>query len=219
MCAWFRLLDLFWCDPGILIHLCIAEIGSAEVGSHELGSREAGLEGGSAQVSIVEPGVFEVGPAQVGPAQIGSHEVGISEPGPAEGGPAQVGPAQVGCSEGGSTQVGPAQVGSREIDSPEAGSAQIDSAQVWSESGMLFSPGIPDCCSLFQQIKLVLIGHRVFLLPYHTTISASVDSLLASKQPQTPVHSQNASADPSPGLSAPLPLLQVGSLRLSDGEG
>lgn len=34
---------------------------------------------------------------------------------------------------------------------------------------MLFSPGIPDCASLFKQVKLFLIGHRVFLLRWSSS--------------------------------------------------
>src|SRR5712691_1425378 len=102
MSAWFRLPDLFWRDPGLLIHLCIAHVGFAEIGS---------------------------------PVEY------FSEDGSALGGKAEIGAAQVG------------------------------SAQVWSERGMLFSPGIPDCSSLFQQVKLFLIGHRVFLLRWSSSSS------------------------------------------------
>ncbi len=281
MRAWFRLPDLFWRDPGLLIHLCIAEVGSTEVGSAEIGpvekmgsceirltqigshqtdstergrtqvsSAEIGLfEGdfgelgptqvspaqvgsreldslelgtaqvGAAQVGSVEFGIFEMGAAQVGAAQVGSVEVGfsceaglaevgaaevgsievgIAEVGPAETGSTEVGLAEVGSAEVGSaqvgaTEVGSAQVGFAEIGSPveyfsedgsalggkaEIGIAQVGSAQVWSERGMLFSPRIPDFSSLFQQVKLFLICHSVFLLRW-TSSSQETDVFVA----------------------------------------
>ena len=92
MRAWFRLPDLFWCDQGRLIQLCIAEVGAAEVGPiEEMGSCEISFaqigshqtdstEGGKTQVSAAEIGFFEVdfgefGPAEVSPSQVGSREV------------------------------------------------------------------------------------------------------------------------------------------------
>src|SRR5712691_9449850 len=213
MSAWFRLPDLFWRDPGLLIHLCIAEVGSTEIGSTEVGPVEKmgsdeirfaqigshqtdSTKEGSTQVSFAEIGLFEgdfgelgptqVSPAQVGAVQVGSVEFGVFEMGAAEVGSIEVGIAEVGPAETGTAQVGAAQVGFAEIGSPveyfsedgsalggkaEIGAAQVGSAQVWSERGMLFSPGIPDCSSLFQQVKLFLIGHRVFLLRWSSSSS------------------------------------------------
>src|SRR5713101_6113816 len=139
MRAWFCLPDLFWRDPGLLIHLCIAEVGSAEIGSVEkMGSCEIRLtqigshqtdstERGRTQVSSAEIGLFEgdfgeLGPPQVSPAQVGSRELDSLELGAAEVGVAQVGSAQVGSVEVGfSCEAGLAEVGTAEVGSIEVG--------------------------------------------------------------------------------------------------
>src|SRR5260221_651598 len=152
MRAWFCLPDLFWRDPGLLIHLCIAEVGSTEVGS-------------------IEVGIAEVGPAEIGSSEVGLAEVGLTEVGTAQVGATEVGSAQVGFAEIGSPVEYFSEDGSALGGKAEIGIAQVGFAQVWSERGMLFSPRIPDFSSLFQQVKLFLIGHRVFLLRWSSPSS------------------------------------------------
>ncbi len=116
------------------------KVGSAEVSKAEVGS----VEGGSAEV-----GFAEVGTVEIGFVEIGSNEVGLTE-----GGPSEIGFVEVGSAEVGLTEIGSAEVGLTEGGPPE----------VWFYFFVLCSPCVPGVYSLSEQIRLLLVCHRVFLL-------------------------------------------------------
>src|SRR5229473_454090 len=128
MRAWFCLPDLFWRDPGLLIHLCIAEVGSTEVGSAEIGPVE---KMGSCEIRLTQIGSHQTDSTERGRTQVSSAEIGLfegdfGELGPAEVGVAQVGSVEFGVFEMGAAEVGSAQVGSVEVGfSCEAGLAEV----------------------------------------------------------------------------------------------
>ncbi|SRR6266704_4143618 len=133
-------------------HCGSAEDSSAEDSSAEVGMAEVGCsEVGSAEVGMAEDGFFEVGKAEVGSDEVGSAEVGSAEEGFVE----------VSCSEVGSSEVSCDEVGMAEVGSAEVGCSEVGSAEVEMYTPVLFSPDIQGCHSLPENIKLLLVCHRV----------------------------------------------------------
>src|SRR6266704_1697199 len=122
---------------------------------------------GSAEDSSAEDSSAEVGMAEVGCSEVGSAEVGSAEEGFVE----------VGCSEVGSSEVSCDEVGMAEVGSAEVGCSEVGSAEVEMYTPVLFSPDIQGCHSLPENIKLLLVCHRVGSLLCSAFIIESYRSL------------------------------------------
>ena len=140
-----------------------AQVGSAEDGSPQFCIAEIGLdEISSAEVGGAQVGSAEGGSEEVGGAQVGYEEIDSAEDGLAEDGGAQVGSPEVSGAQVGSQEVGSPQFCIAEIGLAEGGTDEAGFFKVWFYIWMLFPPVVPRHHSLFEHIKLLLVGHGVF---------------------------------------------------------